>query len=94
MPIISVNVPDELYARLQKLATDMEYTVEECHVWALEDFIAEDRPAMDALLEGIRDADEGRLIAHEEVMEWATSLLTPTPIPMPAAKSLLHKLAS
>ena len=94
MPKLTVMVSDDFYDQLQKLARDMELTVEECQLWALEGFFAEERPAMDALLEGMKDADEGRLIPHEDVMEWARSLLTSDPLPAPLAKPLSIKLAS
>ena len=39
-----------------------------------------------AILEGIADADAGRLIPHEEVKAWALSLGTDNELPPPKCK--------
>ena len=39
-----------------------------------------------AILEGIADADAGRLIPHEDMKAWAESLGTDTELPLPTCK--------
>ena len=94
MPVLTVTVTDELYAQLQKLATDMEHTVEQCQVWALEDFIAEERPKVDADLEATADLEAGRYVTQEQVEAWVESMGTDHPLPMPVARNVPIERAS
>ena len=92
MPVLTVT--DELYAQLQQLAADMEHSVEQCQVWALEDFVAEERPKVDAVLEGRRDIAEGRYYTQEQMEEQLNELFIAHELPAPAAEHLPLEHAS
>jgi predicted transcriptional regulator len=84
--VLRIEVSDEMLGKLQALARDMDRTVEELCGMALEDFVPEMREEVDDVLEGLKDADEGRTVPHEEVMAWLRSVGTDNPLPMPEAK--------
>ena len=94
MPILTINVDDELFDQFTTLAKDMESTVEQCHLWALQDFLAEERPNVDGMLEGMKDIEEGRFVTQEQMEEWAASLKTANPLPLPEPVGLPVTLAS
>lgn len=94
MPTLAVSVSDEFYEKLQKLAADMERTLEECQLWALEDFYAEERANTDSLLDGLSDIAKGRVVPHEDVVAWLESLESDHPLPKPTSSEVSERLAS
>ena len=50
---------------------------------AVRDYVALQEWQLAAIDEGIRDADAGRVVAHEDVVAWVKSWGTPDELPMP-----------
>jgi predicted transcriptional regulator len=50
---------------------------------AVRDFVAVQQWQLAAIDEGIRAADAGRLVAHEDVVAWVQSWGQPDELPMP-----------
>lgn len=65
--LISVRVPEELAARLDNLskATDRSRSY---RARAIEEFVAVQEWQVEAIREGMADAEEGRIVPHEEAV--------------------------
>ena len=50
---------------------------------AVADFVSLQEWQLAAIEEGIRDADAGRVVAHEDVVAWVRSWSQPDELPMP-----------
>ncbi len=90
---VSFDIDEQLYEKIKTLAHDMERSLDEVFVFALEDLHDEERPIMDGILEGERDFEEGRTIPHEDVVAWMNSLYSEHPLPNPSLR-FERKLAS
>ncbi len=67
---VSIQIPEELWARVTQAAEHHQMTSDDVVYTAIENFFElseEDRLAVE---EGIRQADAGELIDHEEVVAW------------------------
>jgi predicted transcriptional regulator len=67
---VSLQIPEELWARVLQSAEHHRVDADDVVYTAVEQFFelsAEDRLAIE---EGIRQADNGELIDHEEVVAW------------------------
>ena len=82
---VTAHIPKELVARVDAMAAfegrPRGWVVKQ----ALADWVdmAEERQRM--LQEAFDDLDAGRLIPHEDMVAWAASLDTDTPMPLPEA---------
>jgi predicted transcriptional regulator len=54
---------------------------------AINDYVKLQKWQVAAIEEGIRQADAGNLIPHEEAIAWMRSLATRRELPMPKSKS-------
>lgn len=86
--VITAHVPGPLAKRVDELAASLErsrgWIVKEAlAVWALQE---EERHRW--TLEAMADVDAGRVVDHDVVQAWASSLLTDTPLPIPVAVSV------
>ena len=79
MPVmLSVAVDEALAEQIEMLSRDTGRSVEELHQVALAQFLREEREHVDAVLDGLRDADQGSVISHDEVKAWIGSLAEPS----------------
>lgn len=69
--------------KLDRMAADYGCSEEWLINQALEDFIGLEEQRHQMTLEALAAVDQGQVIAHEEVLEWATSLSTENPLPVP-----------
>jgi predicted transcriptional regulator len=82
---VTAHIPKELVARVDALAAMQDRPRGWVVKQALADWadMAEERHRM--LQEAFDDVEAGRLIPHEDMVAWAASLSTDTPLPLPEA---------
>jgi predicted transcriptional regulator len=80
---VSVRLSAELNERLVAVAEALDRPKSWVIEQAVADFVSVQEWQMAAIEEGIRDADAGRLVAHEEVVAWVRSWGQPDELPMP-----------
>ncbi|HZK90215.1 MAG TPA: CopG family ribbon-helix-helix protein [Stellaceae bacterium] len=83
---LSVRLDQELDARLSSVAENLHrprsWVVEQ----AIKEFLDLQAWHLAAIEEGIRDADAGRLVSHEDVVAWVESWGTSNELSMPECK--------
>jgi RHH-type transcriptional regulator, rel operon repressor / antitoxin RelB len=67
---ISLQIPQELWRRLEKASEYGAISTDDTVVSALEQYLEYEDETRAAVEEGIRQADAGELIDHEEVVKW------------------------
>ena len=80
---VSVRLDPELNARIAAIATALDRPKSWVIEQAVEDFVAVQEWQLAAIDEGIRAADAGRVVAHEDVVAWVQSWGRPDELPMP-----------
>jgi predicted transcriptional regulator len=82
---VTAHIPKELVARVDAMAALEDRPRGWVVKQALADWVdmAEERHRM--LQEAFDDVEAGRLIPHEDMVVWAASLSTDTPLPLPEA---------
>lgn len=80
---VSVRLDPNLNARISAIAVALDRPKSWAIEQAVEEFVAVQEWQLAAIEEGIRAADEGRTVAHEEVVAWVTSWGSPDELPMP-----------
>ena len=66
--LITVRVPEELAARLDNLSKATDRSRSYLATLAIEEFVAVQEWQVEAIKEGIADAEEGRVVSHEEAV--------------------------
>jgi RHH-type transcriptional regulator, rel operon repressor / antitoxin RelB len=66
--LISVRVPEELAARLDDLSKATDRSRSYLATLAIEEFVAVQEWQVEAIKEGMADAEEGRVVSHEEAV--------------------------
>ena len=85
MPV-SVRLQAELNAQVTAIAHSLDRPKSWIIEQAIKDFVAVQTWQMAALDEGIRAADAGRMVAHDDVAAWVRSWGQPDELPMPVCK--------
>lgn len=78
----------EVKARLDRLATITDRSKSYLTNEAVERYLTEEEAFVKDVELGIAEADQGQLIAHEEVTKYFRSLSTDKPLPMPTPRSV------
>jgi predicted transcriptional regulator len=73
---------DQLAAIAAALDRSKSWVIEQ----AITDYLAVQTWHLPAIDEGIKAADEGRVVAHEDVAAWVRSWDTPEELPMPECR--------
>ncbi len=80
---VSLRLPQELndqvFAIAQALDRPKSWVIEQ----AIKDFVAVQSWQMTAIDEGIRAAEAGQVVAHEDVAAWVRSWDQPDELPLP-----------
>jgi len=80
---VTVQLDQDLDDRVSAVAAALDqskaWTIEQ----AVKDYVADQEWQLAAIAEGVRDADEGRLVDHDQVVAWIDSWGTETPRPPP-----------
>lgn len=70
---ISLRLPKELAEQLTSLAQSTKRTKSFCAVEAIKNYLRQESWQIQAIEEGLADADAGRMINHDDVKNWVTS---------------------
>lgn len=81
--VLTADVPLPLAERLDRLARQLARPTEAIVQEALDAWVAQEEERHRLTLEGLADVDAGRLIDHELVEAWVSSLGTEAPLPAP-----------
>ncbi len=81
---VSVRMESALNDRVAAVAAALDRPKSWAIEQAVRDFVEVQEWQLAAIAEGIRDADEGRLIDHEEVVAWVRSWGSDEELPMPS----------
>ena len=80
---VSVRLDAELNERLVAVAAALDRPKSWVIEQAVADFVSLQEWQLAAIEEGIREADAGKLVAHEDVVAWVRSWGQPDELPMP-----------
>ena len=80
---VSVRLESELNDRVTAVAAALDRPRSWVIEQAVRDFVALQEWQVAAIDEGIRAADAGQVIAHEDVVAWVQSWGRPDELPMP-----------
>jgi len=80
---VSVRLRPELNDQVAAIASALDRPKSWVIEHALEEFVALQAWQLAAIDEGIKAADEGRVVAHDDVVAWVRSWGQPDEIPMP-----------
>lgn len=83
---ISVRLDSELDEQLTSVASHLDRPKSWVVERALKEFIELQLWQIAAIEEGLRDADAGRVVSHDEVIAWVESWGQPDEKPMPECK--------
>lgn len=67
--LISVRMPEELAERLESLAKATDRSKSYLATLAIEEFVAIQEWQIQAIKDGIADAEAGRVVGHEKALE-------------------------
>ena len=81
--VITAHVPLALAEKVDQLAARMERSRGWIVKQALSAWVGDEEERRRLTLEALADVDAGNLIDHQDVLEWASSLSTETPLPVP-----------
>lgn len=81
--VLTADVPLPLVERLDRLAQQLARPTEAIMQEALDAWVAQEEERHRLTLEGLADVDAGRLIDHELVEAWISSVGTEAPLPAP-----------
>ena len=85
--VLTAHVPVSLAKKVDKLAERLDRPRGWIVKQALAAWIAWEEEKHRMTLEGLADVDAGRTIPHEEVVAWANSLGTKSPLPLPRPRA-------
>ncbi len=80
---VSVRLEPALNDKVTSIAAALDRPRSWVIEQAVRDFVAVQQWQLAAIDEGIRAADAGRLVAHEDVVAWVQSWGQPDELPMP-----------
>ncbi len=83
---LTVRIPIKLKSRLVGLAKSTATNRSRLAVEALETYVDEQESQLARIDQGIRDADAGRVVSHEEVKRYLQSWGSHRKLPPPACK--------
>ncbi len=83
---LTVRVPIKLKSRLEGLAKSTGSNRSRLAVEALQSYVDEQESQLARIDQGIRDADAGRVVSHEEVKCYLQSWGSDRKLPPPACK--------
>ena len=70
---MSIRLPLELKQSLENLAHATKRSKSFCTVEAISEYLARESWQIEAIQEGIKDADNGKLVDHKDVKSWVES---------------------
>lgn len=83
---VSVRLQPDLNEKLSTVADRLDRPKSWVIEQALKEFIELQMWQIASIEEGLRDADAGRIVKHEDVVAWVESWGRPDELPMPECK--------
>ena len=83
---LSLRLPKELSEQLTSLAQSTKRTKSFCAVEAIKNYLKQESWQIEAIEEGLENADSGRMIKHEDVKNWVSSWNTSHEKELPRCK--------
>jgi predicted transcriptional regulator len=83
---VSIRLPAELHRQLTQKAQALDRPKSWVVEQAIKDFVAVQAWHLAAIDEGVRAADAGRVVPHDDVAAWVRSWGKPDELPMPECK--------
>lgn len=80
---VTAHVPVELAKRVDEIAERLERSKNWIVKQALCDWLDQEEERSRLTREALADVDAGSVIDHQSVQDWAESLSTDTPLPVP-----------
>jgi len=81
--VMTAHIPTELAQQVDKYAEQLDRSRSWIVKQALADWVAWEERKHEMTLEALADVDAGNVVEHEDVVAWAKSLATDTPLPLP-----------
>ena len=81
--VLTAHIPLPLAKKVDQMATRLERSRAWIVKQALSAWIDLEEERQRLTIEAMADVDTGRVIDHQAVQEWAESLSTETPLPLP-----------
>ena len=81
--VLTAHIPLPLAKKVDQLAVRLERSRTWIIKQALSTWIDHEEERQRLTIEAMADVDAGRVIANQAVQEWAESLSTETPLPLP-----------
>jgi len=81
--VLTARVPLPLAEKVDQLAERLERSQAWVMKQALTAWVDQEEERHRLTLEGLADVDAGRVVGHQEVLAWASSLNSKTPLPVP-----------
>lgn len=83
--VLTAHVPVDLAVKVDEVASRIERSRGWIIKQALAAWVDQEEMRHNLTLEALEDVDAGKVIAHTRVHDWAASLGTPNPLPLPSA---------
>jgi predicted transcriptional regulator len=83
---VSIRLEPELNEKLSAVASHLDRPKSWVIQQALREFVELQLWQVAAIEEGLRDADAGRVVKHEDVVAWVESWGRPDELPVPKCK--------
>ena len=80
---VSIRLEADLNDKIAHIAAALDRPKSWVIEQAVRDFVAVQEWQLSAIDEGIKEADDGKLIPHEDVVAWVRSWGSPDELPMP-----------
>lgn len=81
--VLTAHIPLPLAEKVDQLAARLERSRGWIVKQALSAWIEQEEERQRLTLEALADVDAGRVVEHQAVQEWAESLSTDNPLPIP-----------
>lgn len=81
--VITAHVPVEMAEKIDELAANYDRSRGWIVKQALAAIIEQEENRHQMILQGLADVDEGRVVEQADVLKWANSLNSDTPLPVP-----------
>ena len=69
--VITAKLPDDLVSQLDEVSDRIDRSKSWIVRQAVSEWLAEEQRRYDLTMEALKDVDEGRVIGHEDLKEWA-----------------------
>lgn len=83
---LTIRIPTKTRKGLEELAVNMNRTKSSLAAEAIAHFVDLNDWQVSRIQQSLKDAEQGKFIAHDEVVSWLDSLATDNPLAVPTPK--------